>query len=247
MSELKNAYINELYKISKKKKPAVAVILSTVAVAVAAISVYGINNLAGIRITGSSELSLLILSVLNYTLIPLFAAFVSIDMISGEFADNTIKTTLTTPATRFDVYLSKAFAAGTFILANLMYIMLISLIASYAVSGVVPDILSVFTAYFVSVLPVFVFSLAVMLIGNIAKGTTSSFMLSVLMFLLLLGVGLAYPMAKSFLFTSAFDWYRLFLGSFINYGKILRVFLMLAGYAIMLFGAGFYFFEKRDV
>jgi ABC-2 type transport system permease protein len=247
VNELKNAYVNELYKMSKKKKPAVAVVLSAGAVIIAALTVYGINSLAGIRITGSSELSILVLSVLNYTLVPLFAAFAAIDAVSGEFADGTVKMTLTTPASRLCVYAAKALAIGTFIVVNLMIIMLLSLAASFFVNSGTPNLFRIFLAYLMSALPVFIFALSVMLIGSITRGTTSTFMFSILLFLVFLGLGVAYPGAKSFFFTSAFDWYRLFLGSFINYGKILRVFLILAGYGIMLFGGGYYLFDKRDI
>lgn len=247
MPELKGAYINELYKISKRKKVVTSAVLSIFAVLAAAVIVYCINNFAGIRITGSSEFPILVLSVLIYTLLPLFTAFVCIDMVSGEFSDQTIKTTLTTPASRLCVYSAKVLAAGTFILASLLFIMVLSILASFFVGNISASIFRVLTAYIVSALPLFVFALLVMLIGNITRGTTSTFMLSILVFLVFLGLGMAFPNFKSFLFTSAIDWYRLFLGSYINYGKAARVFFILAGYAIVLFSSGYILFEKRDI
>lgn len=53
------------------------------------------NNFMGIRITGESEFSILVLSVLNYTLIPLFTIFICIDMVGGEFSNQTMKMVLT--------------------------------------------------------------------------------------------------------------------------------------------------------
>lgn len=247
MSTLKAAYINELYKISKKKKITVASILSTLSVIVAAIIVYSVNNLAGIRVTGSSEFSNLVLTVLSYTLIPLFTAFVCIDMFSGEFVDNTAKFTLTCPASRLKVFLAKIFAVASFIMANLIFVMVISFSASFFINGTTISIFNVLTAYVATFLPLFIFALVVIVISNLAKGNTSAFMLSVLVFLVFIGLEIAFPYFKSFLFTSSFGWYRLFLGSYINYSKILRVFLILSGYGIMLFGIGFYLFDKKDL
>ena len=247
MAELKAAYINEIYKISKKKKVIVASILSFLAVFIAAIIVYSLNNFAGIRLTGSSEFSILILSVLVYTLIPLFTIFVCVDMFGGEFAEGTIKSTLTRPVSRFYVFLAKVLAAGSFILAKLLFIMVLSIIFSIFLKSSSFNVLKVILAYIVEFAPIFVFALLVIVISNITKGTTGAFMLSVLVFLLFMGLGIVFPYYKSFLFTSAFDWYRLFLGSYINFSKIIRVFLILCGYSIMLFGIGYYLFEQKEI
>ena len=247
MQSLKGAYINEIFKISKKKKITVALILSVVSVIIAAIAVYFLNNFAGIRITGSSDFSIMVMSVLSYTLFPLFAAFISIDMFAGEFADGTIKLTLTSPAPRFKVFLGKVLAIASFILVNLMFVMVLSSVVSIFINGGIANLLRVFASYLMVFFPILIFALVVVLISNIAKGTTSAFMLSILVFLVFNGLGLVFPYFKSLLFTSTFDWYRLILGSYINISKVLRVFLILLGYGIMLFAASYYLFEKREI
>ena len=246
MSNLKAAYINEMYKISKKKKIIVAVLLSTFAVVIAGMIVSSMKNFLGINVTGSSEFSILVLSVLNYTLIPLFTAFICIDMISGELSDHTIKITLTRPASRFQVYLSKALAAGTFILANLIFVMVISCIVSAIVGGRL-GLGKIIVAYLVSFFPLFAFALTVMLISCFSRGSASSFLLSVLLFLAFHALGILFQGYQSFLFTSTFSWYHLFIGSYVNWYKIFRVFLILCGYGIMIFGAGYDLFDKKEI
>ncbi len=247
MNKLKAVYLNEVYKISKKKKITVAAVLSVVAVAVAAVAVYLVNNFSGIRVTGSSELSILVLQVMSYTLIPLFVTFVAVDMFGGEFSDVTMKITLTAPATRLKIYLGKILAIASFIAANLLAIMVLSLIASFFVGIGMPNVVRIFFAYVLAFFPLLIYAMTVVLISNLIRGTTGAFMVSILVFLLFIGAGILFPQIKSFLFTASFDWYRLVLGSFINVGKLLRVFMILAGYAVMLFGCGFYLFEKRDL
>ena len=247
MPLVKAAYINELYKLSKKKKTTVCAVLSLLFVVIAAIIVFCINSLSGIRITGSSEFSVLMLSVLNYTLIPLFTAFICIDVFGGEFADNTIKQTLTGPASRYKIFIAKILAISTFIIADLLFIMTTSFFASFLINGTTMNIVKILTAYLVSFLPMLVFALAVIVISNTAKGTTSAFMFSVLLFLVFNGLEIVFSGYKSFFFTFAFDWYRLFMGNYINFNKIIRIFFILSGYAIMLFGIGYYLFEKREI
>ncbi len=247
MSSLKSAYCNELYKISKKKKIIVAAILSIAAILLAGVIVSSINNFMGIRVTGKTEFAIMVLSVLSRTLIPLFTAFICIDMFGGELADGTIKFTLTRPVTRLKVYLSKMLAVATFILANLLFVMVVSLIISLFVNGGNVGFLHVIVAYVASFFPLFVFALLVMLISNIVRGTTSAFMLTILVYLVFLGLQFGFSGYQSFFFTSMFDWYNLFLGSFINWQKIFRVLLIFAGFGLMLFGAGYYLFERKQI
>ncbi|MGD9567220.1 MAG: ABC transporter permease [Sedimentibacter sp.] len=247
MQILKAVYINEIFKISKKKKVTVAMIFSFLSVIIAAIATYSLNNFAGISITGSSEFSIIVLDVLSYTLFPLFTAFISIDMFAEEFADHTIKFTLTGSASRFKVFLGKILAIAVFIMANLIFVMFLSFVASLFISRSMPNFFKILIAYILEFFPIFIFALVVVLISNISKGTTSAFMLSVFVFLVFNGLGLVFPFLKSLLFTAAFDWYRLALGSYINFSKLLRVFLILLGYGIMLFTAGYYLFENKEI
>lgn len=247
MSSLRAAYINEIYKLSKRKKLAVACILSVAAVLVAALIVGVANNFMGIRITGESEFSILVLSVLNYTLIPLFTIFICIDMVGGEFSNQTMKMVLTRPVSRVKVYLSKALAAATFIIVNLLFIMVTSLIISLFIKGTLAGIGRIFVAYVASFFPLFVFALFTMIISTVFRGTGSAFFLSILCFLLCNVLGLFFSHLQSFLFTTAFNWYTLFLGSYINFHKIFRMFMILLGLGLMFFGIGSYLFDRKNL
>ena len=247
MQIIKAVFINEIFKISKKKKITAALIFSVLSVIVAAIVEYSLKNFAGIRVTGSSEFSIMILTILSYSLFPLFTTFICIDMFAGEIADHTIKFTLTGPASRDKVFLGKILAIGAFIICNLIFVMVLSVVASLFINSNIPNLLNILISYIMAFFPIFIFALVVVLISNITRGTTSAFMLSIFAFLVFNGLNLAFPQIRSFLFTSSFDWYRLILGSYINYSKIFRIFLILLGYGIMLFAAGYYLFEKKDI
>ncbi|HSH52651.1 MAG TPA: ABC transporter permease subunit [Bacteroidales bacterium] len=247
MEIFKAVYINEIFKISKKKKITAALIFSVLSVIVAAIVVYSLNNFAGIRVTGSSEFSIMVLTILSYSIFPLFTTFICIDMFAGEFADDTIKFTLTGPASRIKVFLGKILAVATFIICNLVFVMVLSVIASLFINRNLPNLFKILISYVMAFMPIFIFALVVILISNITKGTTSAFMLSIFVFLVFNGLSLGFPQIKSFLFTSTFEWYRLILGNYINFSKIFRMFLILLGYGIMLIAAGYYLFEKKDI
>lgn len=247
METTKAVFINEIFKISKKKKITAALIFSLLSVIAVAIVEYSLNNFAGIRVTGNSEFSIMILTILNYTLFPLFTAFICIDMFAGEFADHSIKFTLTGPASRIKVFLGKILAISAFIICNLIFVMILSIVASSFINSNISNLLKILLSYIMAFFPMFIFALVVVLISNITRGTTSAFMFSIFVFLVFNGLNLVFPQIRSFLFTSSFDWYRLILGSYINFSKIFRIFLILIGYGIMLFAAGYYLFEKKDI
>jgi len=242
----KAAYINEVFKITKKKKITVLCILSIVAALAGSAIVVGVNNVSGIMLAGSGNFALVVLSIMNYTLIPLFTAFICIDMFGGEFADGTMKFTLTSPASRLTIFISKLLAAGTFIMANLLFVMLVSVAASFFFDASL-GIHNIIIAYITSFLPLFIFAIIAVVISCLARGTTSAFLLCILVFLGFNFLEMWFPSLKSFFFTSAFGWYHLFMGAYINWGKIIRMFLILLGYGIMLFGAGFYLFERKEL
>lgn len=247
METIKAVYINEIFKISKKKKITAALLFSVLSVIISVIAVYSLKTFAGVKVTGSSQFPTLILTIFNNFILPLFTIFITIDMFAGEFADNTIKITLTGPASRMNVFLGKILAIATFIMGNLIFVMLLSIIASLFMNRSISNLLTIFISYFMAFLPMFIFALVVVLISNIARGTTSTFMFSVFIFILFNGLSLVFPEMKTLLFTSTFNWYRLILGSYINFGKILRVFLILLGYGTMLMAGSYYLFEKRDI
>lgn len=247
MSNLKAAYINEMYKISKKKKIIVAAILSIAAILLSSLVVSGVNNFMGIRLTGTSEFSLMTLYWLNKTLIPLFTAFICIDMFTGEYSNHTIKFTLTRPASRFKIYSSKVLAAVTFMALNLFFVMLVSMLCSLIFQSGGFDFGKVLISYMAALLPLTVFALMVILIANIARGSASAFMLTIVAFLAFMVLGFAFPDIQSVFFTSSFDWYTLLTGSYINIYKIFRVLLILLGYGMMFFALGYYLFDKKQI
>ncbi len=247
MKTLKAAYINELYKLSKKKKIVVAAVLSLAAVVLAGVITMVLNNFMGISFMGRSEFSTFVLTILNQTLIPLFIIFVCADMFAGEFGDHTMKQTLTRPVSRGKIYLAKVMAAGSFILGNLLFIMVVSMVISLLIHTASFNPLRVLVAYLLSAVPLFVFALLVSLVANLMKSGVTTFLLSAVLFFVMAGLGMYFSGYQSFFFTSFFNWFTLFMGSYINISRIIRVLLIFAGCGTMFYAAGYYLFEKREL
>ncbi|TBL76608.1 ABC transporter permease [Paenibacillus thalictri] len=250
MSGFKAAFINETVKLLKKKKLIAAAILSIIAVLVGEVAILAIKHGFGLRVVGSTEFPLIVLSVFAYTILPLFATFVAIDMFNGEFASNTMKITLTRPVSRFGVFCAKVLNVALFIFANLLFVMILSLLAGFifnpSSSGFM-GVLRVVLSYAATFFPVFVFALLVVLLANLLRGGLAVFFLSILIFIGFNFIGIVFSHVSSFLITSMFDWYTLWISETINGLKIFRQTLIMTGCGIMLFTAGYYLFDRKDL
>jgi len=250
MDVYKAVIVNEIEKIYKRKKAIAIIIISFLAIIAGQLIVIGTRSGWGLGVVGGAQFSLLVLDVFNNSILPLFTALAAIDMFTGEFSHNTMKITLTMPVSRFKVYLGKITAIAFFILVNLLIIMLMSLLAGILFNpsdGMIREIPNIIVSYIVSAIPMLVLALMIVFFANLLKSSTSVFFIAILVFLACKVLGIAFPKYSSFFITSLLDWYKLWIASSLPFFKLLREFLMMAGYAIIFFTAGFYLFEKKNL
>lgn len=250
MVGFKAAFMNESVKLLKKKKIMAAAILSILAVMIGQIAVTTIKHGLGLRIVGSVEFPIAVLSFVTYTLLPLFAVFVAIDMFNGESSSNTMKITLLRPVSRFGVFTAKVLNLALFIAGNLLFIMVLSLLAGFIFnpsSASFIGIVKVLVSYGLTFFPVFVFALIVVLLSNLIQGGLAVFFLSILVFIGFNFLGIVFSSYSSFFITSMFDWYTLWISETINVFKISRQILIMFGCGIMLFTTGYYLFDRKDI
>ncbi|WP_274364059.1 ABC transporter permease [Paenibacillus thermotolerans] len=250
MEGFKAAYINETVKLLKKKKIIAAAVLSILAVLIGQVAVTAIKHGFGLRVVGSAEFPLVVLSMFSHTILPLFATFAAIDMFNGEFSSNTMKITLMRPVSRFGVFSAKVLNLASFIIANLAFFMALSVLAGVIFnpsSAGLSDFARIVLSYGATFFPVFVFSLLVVLLSNVIRGGLAVFFLSILIYIGFTFAGIVFSGYSSFLITSMFDWYTLWISETVNWYKIVRQLLIMSGCGIMLFTAGYYLFDRKDL
>lgn len=249
MVGFKAALINELEKLYKKKKVLVAALVSLIFIILGQLSIIVLRNGFGVRGTSSVEFPILVLSVVINTILPLFTALVTIDSFSGEFNQNTMKIAITRPITRLKFFTAKIVSIILFIFINLLFVMLFSTLtgfifnsSSYTLQGVTRILLS----YLVTLIPMTVFSLVIVLLANILRSGISVFFVSILIFIAFKALGLIFSSYSGLLFTSMMNWYTLWIMDSISFMKILRQFMMMCSYVILLFTGSYYLFDKKD-
>jgi ABC-2 type transport system permease protein len=249
MAVFQATLVNEIEKLYKKKKALAAVLLSLAIIVLGQLIIVGVRSGFGIRGVGSVEFPMLVLSVVVNTILPLFTALVAIDSFSGEFSQNTMRITLTRPVSRFKIFTAKIIAIGLFIFANLLLLLFLSVLAGFIFntnSATFSAFARTILAYFISLPPLLVLGLGIVLIANFFKSGTSVFFVSILIFIVLKILGLAFSRYSGMLITTQLDWYNLWVANTFPLGKIVRQFLIMSGYALMLFTAGFYLFDKKE-
>ena len=250
MEGFKATYINEVERMLKRKKAVVTVILSLLVIIAGQVLFSSLRNGLGIRIGNSTEFSLSVLSVLSVYILPLFASLLAIDIFAGEYSQNTMKILVFRPVSRFGIFLAKIAAIATFVIANIVLVMLLSIIVGSIFNNVDFSALNfarILIAYAVTILPVMTLVLFIVLLSNILKNGAAVFFLTILAFIALKVLSIVFSDYSGIMLVSQLDWYGKFIHDTVAFDVILRQFLIMLGYGIIFFTSGFYLFDKKDL
>lgn len=249
MVEFKAALINEVEKLYKRKKILIAGIISLIFIIIGQLSMIVLRTGFGLRGVSSMEFPILVLSVVVNTILPLFTALVTIESFSGEFSQNTMKIALTRPISRLKFFTAKLTAIMLFILANLLFVMIFSILAgcifnsnSFTLKSVIKVILS----YIVTLMPMVTLSVIIAFLTNIVRSGIGVFFLSIFAFVTFKGLGIIFYRYSGVFITSMMNWYTLYLMDTIPTFKIFLQFMMMLSYGIIFFTAGYYIFDKKE-
>ena len=249
MVEFKAALINEVEKLYKRKKVLVALIISLIFIILGQLSMLVLRTGLGLRGVSSMEFPILVLSVVVNTILPLFTALVTIESFSGEFSQNTMKIALTRPISRLKFFTAKLTAIMLFILANLLFVMIFSILAGCLFNSnsfTLKSVISVILAYIVTLMPMVILSMIIVFFTNIIRSGIGVFFLTIFAFVTFKGLGIVFYRYSGMFFTSMMNWYTLFLMDTIPAFKIFLQFMMMLSYGIIFFTAGYYIFDKKE-
>lgn len=249
MVEFKAALINEIEKLYKKKKILVSVIISLVFIVIGQLSIIGLRSGFGLRGVSSMEFPMLVLSVVVNSILPLFTALVAIDSFSGEFSSNTMKIAITRPVTRLKFFTAKLAAIMLFILSNLLFVMIFSVIAGSIFNSnsfTLKSISGIIISYIVTLIPMMVLAIIIVFLTNLIRSGIGVFFLSILIFIIFKALEIVFSQYSGLLFTSMFNWYNLWIMDSIPIFKVFRQFMMMCSYSIIFFTGGYYLFDKKD-
>jgi len=244
MNAIRTGIINENIKLFKRSKYKILLIcIGILSMALGIIS----NFTGGLINVSLSNLPLNILSILTNVLIPLVIFMAVADLFAAEQENGTIKAIITRPISRNEILVSKMIS----ILIYVISILLITFIVS-SVMGIffgrttVINIPEIFIAYVVSIFPIIPTILLSILISQLSKSSSSSVMLSVLVYIIIMLSGIVIPSISSMIFISYTNWYKLFIGAQMPIKSILTIIGLLLGYSLVFFSGAYALFEKKE-
>lgn len=249
MESFKAALINEIEKLYKRKKIIAAAVLSIIFIIFGQIIMIGLRNGFGVRTVGSMEFPMVILSVVANTIIPLFAALITIDSFSGEYSQNTMKIAITRPVSRLKFFTAKIAAVCLFIFTNLMFIMIFSVIAGIIFNSNTLSfmgIVKIAISYIVTLIPMIILVLFIVIFTNFFRSGAGVFFLCILFFLGFKVLEVVLTQYSSIFFTSMLTWYNLWIMDKFPVITIFRQFMLMLSYGIILFTVGYYLFDKKE-
>ncbi|SKA92375.1 ABC-2 type transport system permease protein [Clostridium sp. USBA 49] len=249
MAGFNTALINEIEKLYKKNKLLVAVIISIIFIIIGQAGILGLRSGFGLRGASNMNFPILVLSAIVNTILPLFTALITIDSFSGEFSQNTMKIALTRPITRFKFFTAKLTSIIIYILFNLYFIMIVSMLTGFIFNSnsfTLRGFINIIISYTVSLIPMIILALVIIILTNLIKNGTGVFFTSIFIFIIFKIIEIVFSKYSGILFTSMLDWYKLWIINPMPIFKIIRKFMLMLSYGIIFFTLGYYLFDKKD-
>lgn len=240
-------YSGELKKLCLKKKYIIITIISAFFCLLYAVVSALVGKMADMS-TGllSAGIPLTIMSLFTQLVFPLVIAMAGCDLFASEHQDLSIRAQLMRPVTRLKIFTAKLLAVLTLCGTMFMLVYIFSALADAFIAKQSSDLLYSLGAYILNIIPMLPMLLMVAFINQLTKGSTSAMFLCIIVYIIMKGLGILAPIADSLLFTGYFEWHKLWLGSMLPVGALLSKCILLLGYCVTFFSAGYFLFLKRE-
>jgi ABC-2 type transport system permease protein len=244
MSAIKAGVLNETSKLlSLRKYKALLVLTCLVSIAIGLLGSFS-KGLIGLSL---SNTPLTVLSIATGFIIPLMIAMAAADLFTAEQENGSIRVILTRPVSRLSVFISKGLAILIFAILSLVVCLVTSLVCSLVLNGTgltsISEALLAYTVSIVPMLPIILFAVAV---SQLCKNSSSTVMLSVFAYIIIIAAGLVFANLAPMLFSSYTGWYKLFIGAAMPITRILYAFVLLVAYILIFFAFGSWVFERKE-
>ncbi len=236
----------ETKKLSLRKKYTVfSIIMAAICVLGTLLSTLLSKVTVSAQLKFTINMPMTILPMMTQFVIPLIAIMAACDLFASEYHNQTIKAQLMRPVSRFKIYLAKVIAVFL-ICAAIMLITFAAAAVCSLFSGTAENVPYSLGAYLLDLIPVFILILLAAALNQITKGPTSAMFLCIVVYILAKAIGVFVPVMDGLLFTSYMQWHRLWLGTAVHIKELSSKTLLLLGYGVTLFSAGYWLFLSRE-
>jgi ABC-2 type transport system permease protein len=188
-----------------------------------------------------------VLSIATEFLLPLIIFMATADLFTAEQENGTIKAVITRPVGRMGIFISKVLGIYIYTFLILLVCFVTSLIWSIVFNGIgLSKVAEILLSYAVSIIPILPVIFFAVTISQLCKSSSSTVMLSVLGYLIIVAAGIVLPKINPMLFTTYTNWYKLFIGAAMPIANIFNVVVLLVAYSLILFAVSSWAFEGKE-
>lgn len=239
---------NELFKLRKRKKYLVLLIIAAAICVVSALRVLLVNYLTEGGVSREAILGGLMSSNMPFVLLlflPLMAIMAVGDLYVGEQVDHTIRFSLMRPVGKAKLFFAKSAAVFVLCAFDLLVLYLVSTLAQVCLGGGIEGVFSSFFACLLDLIPLAVLILFFALINQVAKGSSLTVLLCVVCYVGLLLLGTYVPSVGGLVFTGYLRWHNLWIGVTLPFLSLLPRIGLLAGYGLVFGCGGYLLFDRK--
>lgn len=240
---------NELFKLRKRKKYLVFLILGGLICVASALRVLVVTYFTDGMISRQAILGGLMSSNLPFILLlflPLMAIMATGDLFVGEQADHTVRFSLMRPVSKGKLFFSKGAAVLVLCAFDLAVLYLVSTLAQVVLGGGTEGILTSLGACLLDLIPLTVLILFFSLINQMLKGSGLTVLLCMVVYIALLLMGTYLPAVGGLVFTGYLRWHNLWIGITLPFLSLLPRIGLLAGYGLVFACCGYFLFERKE-
>jgi ABC-2 type transport system permease protein len=242
---------NELNKqFSKKKTHALLGFTAAVPVVAALIGAFLKGSLGVMPVRGE-DFPVYMLGIFAKYLLPLIIFMAAADIFAGELRNQSIKSVLLRPISRYKIYLSKLACIGVLILSLLGALFVSSCISSVIMGDdsrtIAAAIATGFLQYLAAFLPLLMLGIMASFISLLTKSSTGALVTSLIIFVISTAVSIVLPSVSKLLPTSYTGWYMLFSPLPASAAGILGIFMFIVSYCIVFLTSGYLLFERKEL
>lgn len=249
MTQFMASLCNEGFKLRKRKKYIVFLIIGALICVASGLRVLITDRLAAVSISHAAVLGNFVGSNLPFILmifLPLMAIMATCDLYVGEQADHTIRFTLMRPVAKGKLYFSKAGAAFLLCALDMAVLFVAAAVTQLALQGGTRGILASFVSCLLDLIPLAVLILFFSFINQVTKGSGLAVLLCIVLYVGLLAVGTYVPSIGGLLFTGYLRWHNLWVGTTLPILSLLPRIGLLAGFGLVFGSLGFWLFDRKE-
>ena len=249
MQQFRANLSNELFKLSKRKKYLVFLIIGALICVISALRGIIVNHITDGGVSNESILAGLMNSNLPFVLLiflPLMAILAASDLFVSEQADHTIRFSLMRPVGKGTIFFSKAAAVFVLCAVDLGVLYLVNTLAQVCLGGGTEGILTSLGACLLDLIPLGVLILFFCLLNQLVHGSGLTVLLCVVLYVALVVMGTYLPGVGGRVFTGYLRWHNLWIGITLPLFSLLPRIGLLVGYGLVFGCCGYVLFDRRE-